>query len=63
MKLLKYDNLWQLSVLLNNRGNENAWGLVMSVRFKDIPIIDSKEFSVFLRPGQTHVFNNIAFKK
>ena len=60
-KILRYGDVWQLSASLNNLGEEDIWGLVLSLNFKDIKIIDHREYSVFLRPGQTYLFKNITF--
>ncbi|MBN2601186.1 MAG: hypothetical protein JXR87_04265 [Candidatus Marinimicrobia bacterium] len=57
VKIAKYGDVWQLAANLNNNGNEDIWGLVMSVKYKDNIIINHKEYSVFLQPNQNHIFN------
>ena len=61
IKISKYSDVWQLSVSLNNNGNEDIWGLVMSLKYKDITFIKQNEYSIFLQPNERHQFNNINF--
>lgn len=57
----KYGDVWQLSVSINNNGNEDIWGLVMSIKFRDAVIINRKKYSLFIQPGQRYLFNKINF--
>lgn len=61
VQIAKYGDVWRVTSHITNLGDEDVWGLIMSVKFQDQYIVRQTEFPIFIQPKQRFLYHQISF--
>lgn len=60
VQIAKYGDMWRIKSHIINLGDEDIWGLFLSVRFKNQYIVKQTEFPMFIPPKQRFLYHQIS---